>query len=137
LSEPLRALAEAVQRPRRNAVNRLIAWCLDHFVTEENLRHAIETQADILTLALNHFGLGHSSATPLLRLALTIYWKEVEKLLTNPEKIRRILSKKPGCANLLQTPEGITYLNTICEHSYNTLYDFVWMGKPFKPEPER
>ena len=122
----LRVLNEAIMNPAQNKASELIEWVMDNYVTEEGIRYAMDNNLDLLTLALNHYGLGHSAATPLFRMVMRNYWSEVEILLTDANKVLRIVSKKPECARLLQTPEGIDYLNRCCVTSYTNLYNFVW-----------
>ena len=122
-----KALREALINPTKNQVKRLLSWCLENFVTQGNLQYAIENDLDILTLALNHYGLGHSSITPSLRTVLKLYWDEVEPLLTDASKIYSIIiSKRPECKKILDTPKGRNYLNRCCQETYNKLYEFTW-----------
>lgn len=129
VSQVINALRSTITSPRKDAGNKFIKWCLQNFVNQDNLRHAIEDEVDIVMLALNHFGLGHSSITPVFKVAMKIYWSELEKYLTDAERLRDTLSKSPGCRQLLTTPQGISYLNRCCEQAYNVLYDVVWLNR--------
>lgn len=126
MSQAIKMLQDAVKSPRKNLMKKFIKWCLEKFVNENNLQYAIDNDLDILTLALNHYGIGHSEITPLFKLAIKMYWKEVEQYLTDVSKVLETLSKNEACRQLLSTEKGISYLNRSCKNSYNTIYDFIW-----------
>ena len=126
LAQVIRVLNDAILNPAENKASELIEWIMDNYVTEDGIRYAMDNNLDLLTLALNHYGLGHSAVTPLFRIAMRNYWTDVENILTDANKLLRIVSKKPECARLLNTPQGIDYLNRCCTASYQNLYNFVW-----------
>ena len=126
LAEAAKALREAIVSPVEKQVENFIEWTLQNFVTEKNLRYALENDLDILTLALNHYGLGHGDLTPLFKLTMKMYWDEAESYLTNVSKVLSLLSKKPKCAEILGTEKGRDYLNRCCRSTYDRLYTFVW-----------
>jgi len=130
LAEAAKALREAIASPVEKQVENFIEWILQNFVTEKNLRYAIENDLDILTLALNHYGLGHGDLTPLFRLAMKMYWDEAESYLTNVSKVMALLSRKPRCSKILDTEKGRDYLNRCCRSTYDRLYAFVWEEQP-------
>jgi uncharacterized membrane protein YfbV (UPF0208 family) len=127
LAEVARALKEALTGPKGDQVEKFISWVLKNFVKEKNLSYAIENDLDILTLALNHYGLGHSSLTPLFRFVMKAYWGDVESYLTNVGKVLSLLSEKPECAKILSTVKGRDYLNRCCKTAYDNLYDLIWL----------
>jgi len=126
LAQVANTLRKAIASPIERQVEHFIQWTLQNFVTEKNLRYAIENDLDILTLALNHYGLGHGDLTPLFRLAMKMYWEEAESYLTNVSKVLSLLSEKQKCAEILDTEMGRDYLNRCCRTTYNRLYDFIW-----------
>jgi hypothetical protein len=126
MSQTVKMLQDAVTSPRGNLMKKFIKWCLEKFVNEENLRYAIDNDLDILTLALNHYGIGHSEITPLFKLAIKMYWKEVEQYLTCVSKVHETLSKNEACRQLLSTEKGRSYLNRCCKTSYERLYSLIW-----------
>ena len=122
----LQALKDAIMEPQKRKVEDLINWAMEKYITEENLKTAIAEDLDIITLALNHFGLGHNQISPLLRTTFKLYWDEVENMLTDANNIYRIISRKPECAKLLRTEEGLNYVNRLSEAAYKEIYAFVW-----------
>jgi len=130
LAQAANALRKAIVSPVERQVENFIEWVLQKFVTEKNLRYALENDLDILTLAFNHYGLGHGDLTPLFRLAMKMYWDEVESYLTNVSKVLSLLSKKPKCSEILDTVKGRDYLNRCCRSTYDRLYTFVWEEQP-------
>ncbi|GAF98742.1 unnamed protein product, partial [marine sediment metagenome] len=68
LAQVANTLRKAITSPVERQVEHFIQWVLTNFVTEKNLKYAIENDLDILTLALNHYGLGHGDLTPLFRI---------------------------------------------------------------------
>lgn len=130
LAQVANKLREAIVSPVERQVENFIEWTLQSFVTEKNLRYALENDLDILTLALNHYGLGHGDLTPLFRIVMKMYWDEAESYLTNVSKVLSLLSKKPKCAEILDTERGRDYLNRCCRSTYNRLYDFIWVEQP-------
>jgi len=125
-AEAAKALREALINPINKQAENFLNWAFISFVNESNLQYAIDQDLDILTLALNHYGLSHSSLTPTFRMVLKIYWGEAEALLTNVTRVHKIISKKPRCAKILDTPRGRSYLNRCCESTYTRLYAFTW-----------
>jgi len=119
-------IVKALTKPKKNNIKKVIEWCMKAFINEENLRNAIDKRIDIITLALNHYGIGHSTITPLVRIALRLYWEEIEGYLINPQKIREVISSKSGCRQLLNTNKGIEYLNWCCKNAYDKLYRLAW-----------
>jgi hypothetical protein len=129
MSQFVKMLHDAVYSPRRNLMKKFIKWCLEKFVNEDNLQYAIDNDLDILTLALNHYGIGHSEITPLFKLAIKMYWKEVEQYLTDVSKVLETLSKNEACRQLLSTEKGRNYLNRSCKTSYDRLYNIIWLDQ--------
>jgi len=126
LAQVISTLRRAIMNPVKGQVTLFIDWVMDGFITEENLRTAIEEDVDILTLAFNHFGLGHSAVTPLIRIVFKYYWDEVESIVTDANRVYEIIARKPECAKIISTKEGNDYLNRCCEAAYANLYDFLW-----------
>lgn len=126
MSQAIKMLKEAVNSPRRNLMKKFIKWSLENFVNENNLQYAIDNDLDLLTLALNHYGVGHSEITPLFKLAIKMYWKEVEQYLTDVSKVLETLSKNEACRQILSTEKGRSYLNRCCKTSYERLYLLIW-----------
>jgi len=129
-AQAAKALKDALINPINKQAENFLSWAFTTFVNESNLQYAIDQDLDILTLALNHYGLSHSSLTPTFRTVLKIYWDEIEALLTNVSRVHRIISKKPRCATILDTPRGRSYLNRCCESTYARLYSFTWENQP-------
>ena len=73
-ADTIRKLWDAISNPTNEKVSQFIAWSFDKFVNEDNLNYAIDNNLDILTLALNHYALGHSQVTPIFKLAVKTYW---------------------------------------------------------------
>ena len=130
LAQVANKLRKAIVSPVERQVENFIEWTLQNFVTEKNLRYALENDLDILTLALNHYGLGHGDLTPLFRLTMKMYWDEAESYLTNVSKVLSLLSRKPRCSEILDTEKGRDYLNRCCRSTYDRLYTFVWEEQP-------
>lgn len=130
IAQAAKALRDALVNPVNRQAERFLDWAFTTFVNEENLRYAIDNDLDILTLALNHYGLSHSTVTPTLRTVLKLYWGEAEALLTDVSRVYATLSRKPGCARLLDTRRGRSYLNRCCESTYRRLHAFTWDEKP-------
>ncbi len=126
ISEVIDVLRLALVEPQKENARLFIGWCLNQWITPENLQEAIETDLDIITLSLNHLGLGHSLISPLLRLVFKRHWTEVEDMLTEPQNVYDIVISKPGCREILATPRGIDYMNRCCESAYSDIYTFVW-----------
>ncbi len=126
ISEVIDVLRLALVEPQKENARLFIGWCLNQWITPENLQEAIETDLDIITLSLNHLGLGHSLISPLLRLVFKRHWTEVEDMLTEPQNVYDIVVSKPGCREILATPRGIDYMNRCCESAYSDIYTFVW-----------
>ena len=126
ISEVIDVLRLALVEPQKENARLFIGWCLNQWITPENLQEAIETDLDIITLSLNHLGLGHSLISPLLRLVFKRHWTEVEDMLTEPQNVYDIVVSKPGCREILATPTGIDYMNRCCESAYSDIYTFVW-----------
>lgn len=129
LAQVANTLRKAITSPVERQVENFIQWTLQNFITEKNLGYAIENDLDILTLALNHYGLGHGDLTPLFKIVMKMYWDEAESYLTNVSKVLSLLSKKPKCAEILDTEKGRDYLNRCCRTTYDRLYTFIWENK--------
>ena len=129
LAHVANTLRKAITSPVEKQVEQFIQWTLQNFITEKNLTYALENDLDILTLALNHYGLGHGELTPLFKMVMKIYWDEAESYLTNVSKVLSLLSEKPKCAEILDTAKGRDYLNRCCRATYDRLYDFIWENK--------
>lgn len=120
-------LKDAILDPSKEKIDDFITWSLEKYVNEENLSYSIENDLDIVTLALNHYGMSHSKTiTPIFKITMKMYWGEVESYLINVEKVFSILSKKPEIKEILDTEKGRSYLNRCCKETYDKLYDFVW-----------
>ena len=127
IAEVTKILKDAILDPSKEKIDGFITWSLEKYVNEENLTYAIENDLDIITLALNHYGLSHSKAiTPLFRLAMKMYWTEAETYLTHVEKAFSILTRKPEIKKILDTEKGRSYLNRCCKQTYSRLYNFIW-----------
>uniref|UniRef100_A0A6M3M4B8 Uncharacterized protein n=1 Tax=viral metagenome TaxID=1070528 RepID=A0A6M3M4B8_9ZZZZ len=126
LAQVLTVLRDAVTNPAKDKATDLIEWIMDNYVTPQGIRYAMANNLDLFTLAFNHYGLGHSAVSPLFKIVARNYWGEIEDLLTDANKVLKIVSKKPECAQILYTPEGIDYLNRCCIAGYENLYNFVW-----------
>ncbi len=122
----LKKLWDAISNPANEKVGQFIAWSFDQFVNEDSLNYAIDNDLDIITLTLNHYALGHSQVTPVFKMAMKMYWDEVESYLTNVEKIFKIIEQKPGCAKIIDTERGRSYLNRCCKVAYEQLYELIW-----------
>ena len=122
----LKKLWDAISDPANKKIGQFIAWSFDKFVNEESLNYAIDNDLDIITLALNHYALGHSQVTPVFKSAVKMYWNEVESYLTDVEKIFKIIEQKPGCAKIINTDKGRSYLNRCCKATYNQLFSLIW-----------
>ena len=120
-------LKDAILDPSKDKIDGFITWSLEKYVNEENLNYSIENDLDIITLALNHYGLSHSkTVTPIFKLAMKMYWDEAESYLTHVEKVFSILAKKPEIRKILDTEKGRSYLNRCCKQTYSKLYDLIW-----------
>jgi hypothetical protein len=127
-----KVLKNAIIDPAESKGRDFVNWAVSTWLTRKNLQKAVDEDLDILKLALNHYGLGHHVLTPLFRMVLRNYWNEIEELLINPENVYEIIAEKPECKEIIDTKEGIEYLNRMCINSYDSLYNFVW-GKQQKP----
>jgi len=127
-----KSLQQLVEARKPDAlIDRFMRWALNNYVNAENLRNAISSNIDILFLSLNHFHLGHPLVSPIFRLALQMFWAQfIETYIADATKIYNILAQKPECKAILDTPEGIDYLNRCCKASYESLYAFTWEGYP-------
>ena len=128
-ADTLKLLWDAISNPANEKVDQFIAWAFDKFVNEANLNYAIDNDLDIITLALNHYALGHSQVTPVFKLAIKMHWNEAESYLTDVEKIYKIIEQKPGCAKIINTERGRNYLNRSCKATYTQLYQLIWGGE--------
>lgn len=129
LAQAANILRKAITSPIEKQAEQFIQWTLKNFITEKNLRYALDNDLDILTLALNHYGIGHGQLTPLFKMVMKVYWDEAESYLTNVSKVLALLSEKPKCAAILNTVKGRDYLNRCCRTTYDRLYDFIWLDK--------
>ena len=120
-------LKDAILDPSKEKIDRFITWSLEKYVNAENLNYSIENDLDIITLALNHYGLSHSkTVTPLFKITMKMYWEEAESYLIHVEKVYSILTRKPELKKILDTEKGRSYLNRCCKQTYDKLYSFVW-----------
>ena len=125
-ADTLKKLWDAISNPANEKIRQFIAWSLDKFVNEDSLNYAIDNDLDIISLALNHYALGHSRVTPVFKLAIKMHWNEVESYLTDVEKIFKIINQKPECAKIINTERGRSYLNRCCKATYLRLYSLIW-----------
>jgi len=125
-----KSLQQLIEARKPDAlIDRFLRWALNNYVNEENLKNAISSNVDILYLSLNHFHLGHPLVAPIFRLALQMFWAQfIETYIADAPKIYNILAQKREVKAILDTPEGIDYLNRCCKASYETLYNFAWEG---------
>lgn len=127
ITEVIKTLKDAILDPSKEKIDGFITWSLEKYVNEENLNYSIDNDLDIITLALNHYGLSHSkTVTPLFRLAMKMYWNEAETYLTNVENVFNLINKKPECAKIINTERGRSYLNRCCKQAYAKLYTLIW-----------
>jgi hypothetical protein len=64
-----------------------------------------------------------------VRFTLKIYWKDVEKELTDVRRVYRLLCRNERVKEVLSQPKAIAWLNKEVEECYCRLYDWVWRGK--------
>ena len=99
---------------------------IEKYVTYDNLKHAIDTDTDLLTAALEKVNIYDPIMGLLFRGVCRKYWFKIENYLLDANKIYEKIAKKPECAALLDTEEGNRYLNKTCKRTYDFIYNFVW-----------
>jgi hypothetical protein len=122
----LSKLRAAMTMPRDEYIDDFVEWALKKYIDRERLVWSIEHDFDVVTAALNHFGLGHSQVSPLLKTVLRMNWDRIEETLTDVNIMRDILLEKEELNDILHSEEGISYLNRCCKSAYQTIYNFVW-----------
>lgn len=112
-------------------VQRWVERAIASYVTPENLRWAISNNVDILSLALNHYHLGHPAVFPGFQLLLKMAWEGyVEPLLTSVPRVYAIIASNPANKQILDSPEGMRYLHGACESCYRRLHQLAFMRQP-------
>jgi hypothetical protein len=94
-------------------------------IKPEVMAQAIRGEIPTDAWLTNHFHLGHPLVRPLWSLALKVFWTDVEDILTDVGKVYRYAISDPqhGLQNkaLLDTPEGIQWLNSMTRYFYTLL----------------
>lgn len=120
------ALLEAISFPRPGQVEAFFEWAIESYVTPTNLRYAIDNDVDIISGAINIYGIKDPLVEPIFKLLVKRNWKTIESYFLDTTKLYTLLMKKPDCYIIINTPEGIDYINHVRTHAYHHLYNFVW-----------
>lgn len=61
------------------------------------------------------------------KFALRIFWKDIEKYLTNARLVADlIIQERPDLKDILYSPEGRRWLIKNLQEIYDFLYDYTW-----------
>lgn len=98
-------------------------------LTPDRLKEAIETNENAIislfqTKYLNFPGVRRRSCAILDK-----NWNRVESLLLEPSKVRELLETIEGNAEIVETDEGIAYVNGMCYDAYYWIREFVYHEK--------
>lgn len=95
-------------------------------MTSENLQYCINNDIDIISTAIDQFGINDPLLSPLFKLLVKRNWAAIESYFVEANKITTLINKKPECLMIINTQRGLTYINRVREHAYRNLYNFVW-----------
>jgi len=92
---------------------------------------AINENLDPYDLIFNHFSsyLKNPYYRFVVKFAMRKYWKWVEHYLCDVKNLYDLLSKNEEIKKILDTKEGIEWLNRSCVNAYKKLYKWVWLSK--------
>jgi len=109
-------------------IEKFVTFALSRYINPENLENAINDNADILTLALNHHHLSSPIVFPFFKILLRLHWETFEALLVDVPYLYKVLCRKQGVQELLDTERGRKYINWAAETSYFKLYYLIWLS---------
>lgn len=125
--EVQRQLEKALKaKDRHKIANQFIDYLLSYLIKPENLEAAVKNNVELTTVLFNHCHLSNPLIFPLFKLAVKLYWNEIEEYLTNVPKIYSLLAQNPSNTPILEKPETKKYLNTQITKLYQTLYMLAW-----------
>jgi len=94
-------------------------------VTPDMLRKAINENIDPYDFLFSYFLSDKPEIARLVKYVIRKYWNIIVEYL-QPKKLYDVLSRNPENKQILDTPQGIRWLNEACQRAYNKLYYFVW-----------
>ena len=97
-------------------------------IKPDKLKLAVEGKIDDAAWITNHLHFSNPLVAPLWRLGLKCFWNELESSLTSPSGIYRIVASNPVNAAILSTPQGIKWINKICQEFYYFLRLYTYGG---------
>jgi len=62
----------------------------------------------------------------LAQMYIQQWWKYLEDIITDPQKLLLILLRKPDCRVYLNTKEGKEYVKWVASRVHDWLYDYAW-----------
>jgi hypothetical protein len=97
-------------------------------LTPDRLKIAIKNNENaIINLFLdNKFYMNFPGIRRRSRAILDANWDRVESYLLNPANARELLETIPGNTEIIETDQGIEYLNNMCHDAYNWIREFVY-----------
>jgi len=96
-------------------------------VDPKDLENAIKNNENLVVLFFNHYKLADYRVRPIARRLLRLFWKDLEKYLTNPILILEELCKsRPELKPILVSKRSIEWLNQNCENLYRSFYNYVF-----------
>jgi len=126
MREVVEGLEKAARSRSRERIIRQFINYFKRFLTPENLKEAISRNIDLTSLIYDTYGLTSPDVLPIFRTVMRMYWDEFEEVVTNVPRLFKALMMNPGCKGILDTPQGINYLNEQCEKIYKYTYHLVW-----------
>lgn len=97
-------------------------------IRKEDLEKAIKNKICVDNILFNHFSpYLESPLKPIIKTIFRLYWDIVEFFLLNPKNLRDLIIEcKPELKELLESKEGIEWLNKNCKEGYKKTYAYCW-----------
>jgi hypothetical protein len=114
-------------RNKEKVAKKFIEWMFKNILTPDNIVEAIQSKMDLTITLRENCYLDNELIQPIAKMVMRLYWKEIEDVLCNVDKVYELLLKIASeHSETISSNEGINYLNQQCERLYNYLYTFVW-----------
>jgi len=114
-------------RNKEKAAKKFIEWMFKNILTPDNIAEAIQSKIDLTITLRENCYLDNELIQPIVKMVIRLYWKEIEDVLCNVDKVYELLLKiAPEHSETISSNEGINYLNEQCQKLYDYLYNYAW-----------
>jgi len=114
-------------RSKRKVVQEFVKWLFGNVLTSENVAEAFQLKLDLTEVLRVNCHLDSPVIQPLAKLAFRLYWREIEDVVCNVDRVHSLLLKVfPEHSSIFSSKDGVEYLNVQCQKLYDYLYSYTW-----------